>query len=143
MSQPYLRFCLRRHVYQFRALCFGLSTAPHLFTRVIALVSEWVHRRGMRRLCYLDDWLVVAESRRDLLLQHWDLLVRLCDDLGIIVKWEKSDLQPSARHQYLGMLIDTSLERIFPSQACLARFGRWRRLFCSFCHLQHECGSSC
>ena len=31
-SRPYLRFCLKGCVYQFRALCFGLSTAPQVFT---------------------------------------------------------------------------------------------------------------
>ena len=108
-SRPYLCFCLKRHVYQFWALCFSLSTAPQVFTKVFALVSEWAHRRDMRLLHYLDDWLVVAELR-DLLLQHQDLLLQLCDDLGIVMNWEKSDLQPFTRLQYLGMLIDTSLE---------------------------------
>ena len=75
----------------------------------------------MLLLRYLDDWLVVVESR-DLLLQHSDLLLQLCEDLGIIVNWEKSDLQQSTHLQYLGMLIDMSLERVFPSQACCARF---------------------
>ena len=40
-SHLYLRFCVERCVYQFKALCFGLSTAPQVFTRVFVLVSEW------------------------------------------------------------------------------------------------------
>ena len=60
-------------------------------------------------LCYLDDWLVIAESL-DLLLQHWELVLQLCKNLEIIVNWEKSDLQPSTRVQYLGMLIHVSQE---------------------------------
>ena len=31
-SRPFLRFLLRDTVYQFQALCFGLSTAPQVFT---------------------------------------------------------------------------------------------------------------
>ena len=54
----------------FRALCFGLSTVPQVFTRVFALVSEWAHWRSVHLLHYLDDWLVIAELRT--LLQHWD-----------------------------------------------------------------------
>ena len=49
-SLPYLRFCLEGRFYQFCALCFGLSTAPQVFTRIFALISEWVHRRGVRLL---------------------------------------------------------------------------------------------
>ena len=81
---------------------------------------EWAHRRGVCLLRYLDDWLVIAESR-DLLLQHWELVYQLCGDLGIIINWEKSDLQPSCV-QYLGMLIDTSLES-FPVKSSFSGSG--------------------
>ena len=42
-SRKLLRFTLEGTVYQFQALCFGLSTAPQVFTRVFAVVSAWVH----------------------------------------------------------------------------------------------------
>ena len=51
-------------VYQFKALCFGLSTAPQVFTRVFAAVSAWAHARGIRLLRYLDDWLVLSSSEK-------------------------------------------------------------------------------
>ena len=44
-SRPFLRFLLRDTVYQFQALCFGLSTAPPVFTWVMAPVSALVSRR--------------------------------------------------------------------------------------------------
>ena len=84
-SWPFLCFCLGRRVFQFHALCFGLSTALQVFTGVFALVSEWAHLRGVRLPHYLDDWLVIAKSR-DLLLQHRELLLQLCKGLGIIVQ---------------------------------------------------------
>ena len=87
-SRLYLRFCFEEHVYQFRALFFGLSTAPQLFTRVFALISEWAHQRGVHVLQYLEDWLVIAELRT-LLLQHQGLVLQLFRDLGIVVNWEK------------------------------------------------------
>ena len=37
-SRKLLRFTSEGTVYQFRALCFGLSTAPQVFTRVFAAV---------------------------------------------------------------------------------------------------------
>ena len=120
-SRLYLRFCLEGRVYQFHTLCFSLSMAPQEFTRVFSLVSDWVHWKEVHLLRYLDDWLVIAELRI-FQLQLRDLVLQLCKDPGIIVNWEKSDLQPSTRVQYLGMLLDTSLEKVFPLQACLACF---------------------
>ena len=62
-SRKYLRFVAFGRVYQFKALCFGLSMAPQVFTRVMALVSAFLHRAGIRIRCYLDDWLIQAASR--------------------------------------------------------------------------------
>ena len=53
-SRRFLHFCLGSQVYQFRVLCFGLSSAPLVFTRVMAPVSSTMHRSGYRILRYLD-----------------------------------------------------------------------------------------
>ena len=45
-SRKYLRFCLGGKVYQFGILCFGLSSAPQVFTRVMAPVSSIMHCFG-------------------------------------------------------------------------------------------------
>ena len=39
-----------------------------------------------------------------------------------MVNWKKSDLVPSTHLQYLSMVIDTSLEQVFPSQDRLSQF---------------------
>ena len=44
-SRKLLRFMSEGTVYQFKALCFGLSTAPQVFTRVFAAVLAWAHSR--------------------------------------------------------------------------------------------------
>ena len=65
-SRHLLRFIFRDQVYQFKALCFGLSTAPQVFTRVMAPVSAILHSMGIRMRRYLDDWLVQSSSRDSL-----------------------------------------------------------------------------
>ena len=40
----------------------------------------------------------------------------------ITVNWEKSDIQLFTRVQYLRLLVDKCLEKVFPSEAHLARF---------------------
>ena len=47
-SRRFLRFVAHGRTYQFTALCFGLSTAPQVFTRVMAPVSAILHTLGIR-----------------------------------------------------------------------------------------------
>ena len=77
-SRKLLRFMSEGTVYQFKALCFGLSTAPQVFTRVFAAVSAWAHARGIRLLRYLDDWLVLSSSEKKAKESIRELL-SLCD----------------------------------------------------------------
>ena len=107
-------------VYQFKALCFGLLTAPQIFTRVFAAVSAWTDSHGIRLLSYLDDWLVLASSEAVAKKSIQDLL-SLCHSLGIVIN-EKSDLVPSQTANYLGMTIDTGAARIFPALARVEEF---------------------
>ena len=88
-SRKLLHFVSNDTVYQFKALCFGLSTAPQLFTRVFAAVSSWAHSRGVRLLRYLDDWLILS-SLETKTRQHVDRLLTLCCSLGIVINTEKS-----------------------------------------------------
>ena len=117
-------------VYQFRALCFGLSTAPQVFMRVFAVVSAWLHSHGIRLLRYLDDWLVLASSETEAKKNVQDLL-SLCHSLGIVINEEKSDLIPSQTANYLGMTINTGATRIFPSLARVEKFLSVAETFCA------------
>ena len=111
-SRKLLRFTSEGTVYQFQALCFGLSTAPQVFT----VVSAWAHTHGIRLLRYLDDWLVLSSSEREA-KQAVQSLLSLCRTLGIVINEKKSDLIPSQTAKYLGMTIDTEAGKVFPSGA--------------------------
>ena len=52
-SRKFLRFVACGKVYQFKVLCFGLSMASQVFTRVMAPVSAFLHRSGIRLRRYL------------------------------------------------------------------------------------------
>ena len=103
-SRQYLRFTMGGVPYQFRVLCFGLTTAPQVFTRLMAPISAILHRYGIRILRYLDDWLILAESRTTC-IQARDRLLHLCEELGLQVNHRKSSLVPSQDMTYLGMQI--------------------------------------
>ena len=129
-SRKLLRFMSEGTVYQFKALCFGLSTAPQVFTRVFAAVSAWAHARGIRLLRYLDDWLVLSSSEKKAKESIRELL-SLCRTLGIVINEKKSDLVPSQSVKYLGMTIDTGAGKVFPSLARVEKFLTVAERFCT------------
>ena len=112
-SRWYLRFCVGELVYQFRSLCFGLSMAPQIFTRVMVPVSMIMHRHGFRILRYLDDWLVLASTVQEIVRAR-DFLLWLCQHLGIRVNLPKSSLVPKQTQDYLGITIQTYSFEGFP-----------------------------
>ena len=113
-SRKLLRFTLEGTVFQFKVLCFGLSTVPQVINRMFAAVSAYAHSRGIRFLRYLDDWLVLASSEV-VARQHVRELLSLCHSLGIVINDEKSGLVPSQSATYLGMTIDTVAAKVFPT----------------------------
>ena len=119
-SRHFLRFMFRDTVYQFKALCFGLSMAPQVFTRVMALVSAILHSMGIRMRRYLDDWLVQSTSRESL-LGDLQTVLQLCHKLGIVVNPQKSNLVPSQVVQYLEVVIDSASFRVSPLAERISR----------------------
>ena len=119
-SRRFLRFVAQGRVYQFSALCFGLSTAPQVFSRVMAPVSAILHSWGIRMRRYLDDWLVQSSSR-EALLHNLQVVLDLCHELGIVMNPEKSHLEPFQVVQYLDVVIDTWSFRASPSPDRVAR----------------------
>ncbi len=55
---------------------------------------------------YLDDWLILAQSREQL-GDHRDLVLRHLSQLGHRVNWEKSKLSPVQRISFLGVELDS------------------------------------
>ena len=127
-SCRYLRFVVQGKMYQFRVLCFGLTTAPQVFTRNMAPVSAILHKYGVRMLRYLDDWLILASSELACLRSR-DRLLTVCTELGIQVNLTKSSQVPIQSLVYLGMEI-RSLP--FIARPTPARVGNLLRLIEEF-----------
>ena len=119
-SRPFLRFLFRDTVYQFQALCFGLSTAPPVFTWVLAPVSAILHSLGIRMRRYLDTWLVQSSSQESLLEVLLPVL-RLCPVFGIVIHPRYSNLIPSQVVQYLWVVFDSTSFRASPSVERISR----------------------
>ena len=72
----------------------------------MAPISAILHRYGIRMLRYLDDWLILAESRTAC-LQARDRLLPVCEELRLQVNFKKLSLIPSQDMTYLGMQIQS------------------------------------
>ena len=113
-SRKYMRFHIQGKTYQFKALPFGLSTAPMEFT-VIAKEVKWLAMgKGIRIHQYLDDWLVRAKSCQAC-LQQTQTLVALCRELGWLVNQEKSELEPKQIFNFVGYQFDLREGRVRPT----------------------------
>ena len=116
-----MHFHLQGRSYQFKALPFGLSTAPMEFTVVGKEVKLMALERGIRIHQYLDDWLVRASSHKTC-LQHTQTLVVLCQELGWLVNKEKSELVPKQVFSIVGYQFDLKEGKIRPTPE------RWQAL---------------
>ena len=72
----------------------------------MAPVSAILHSFGVRLRRYLNDWLIQASSREQVLLSLRTVLC-LCNSLGIVVSWKKSQLVPTQTICYLGVILDS------------------------------------
>ena len=114
-SRRFLRFCVGHQTFQFQVLCFGLSSALQVFTRVMAPISSIMHCYGYRILRYLDDWLVLGSSLHKIVRAR-DFLLWLCRELGVQVNLSKSSLTPTQTLDCLGMTLQSSPLKAFPTQ---------------------------
>ena len=119
-DRKWLRFVWGNTVYQFRALPFGLSLSPWVFTKVVRELVILVHQLGIRLQVYLDDWLVLAGSQ---VLCSQNLLSVLSHavPLGFHIQQDKSEFIPSTQFSYLGMTFDTLEWTVRPKRERLVK----------------------
>ena len=113
--RKYFRFVLNGVTYQFRALPFGLSTAPREFTKTLAPVVTLLRSWGIRVHAYLDDWILRADSRFKL-DSHANKVLKLLQELGWTVNWKKSNLIPSQQVDFLGLHFDLNKYLVAPPE---------------------------
>jgi hypothetical protein len=64
----YLRFRWKERVFEFNCMAFGLAPAPRNFNKILKVVMAFLRRRGIRLVIYLDDILILSESKEGLLV---------------------------------------------------------------------------
>ena len=129
--RKYLRFTIQGRHYQFRALPFGLTTSPYVFTRVVKAVGSFVRSSGLSLVQYLDDWNTASKSSASSKLWTQWLLV-LIEALGLIVNRAKSDLDPAQIFTFVGILFDLIKAQAQPAVHRVETFLLLTQRFLSF-----------
>ncbi|CAM4454824.1 unnamed protein product [Leuciscus chuanchicus] len=114
----FLRFAFEGQAYQYTVLPSGLSPAPRTFTKCMNAALAPLRMRGVQVLNYLDDWLILAQSR-SVLIEHTTILLDHLKNLGLRVNWAKSSLSPSQTISFLGTELDSlsMIARLSPQRA--------------------------
>lgn len=126
--RKFLRFAFGGRAFQYKVLPFGLALAPRTFTKCVDAALAPLRLQGIRILNYLDDWLILAQSR-ELVTHHRDTVLRHIQSLGLRLNVEKSVLTPAQHTVFLGVHMDSvrmqarlAPARICSLMTCLARF---------------------
>ena len=104
--QKFVRFRWEGILYEFSCLPFGLSIAPRVFTKITKPVVALLRQLGIRLIIYLDDLLIMTQSK-EMLNYHFSTTFHLLDNLGFMINYLKSVLIPATTMEFLGFLIDS------------------------------------
>ena len=98
--------------YKFTVLPFGLSTAGHVFTKVLrCMVKHW-REKSIRIIMYLDDGIGIEEDH-DTALKHSVMVKQDLEDAGLIENVEKSNWEPQNCLTWLGVSINSEESILF------------------------------
>lgn len=100
-QRKFLQFAFKDKLYQYTCLPFGLSSAPHIFTKVLKPIFASLRKQGHVILGYLDDSLLIGESELEC-KENVRATTLLFERLGFVVHPKKSVLQPSKSISFLG-----------------------------------------
>ena len=115
-QREYLRFKFQDKVYQFNCLPFGLSVAPWVFTKTLRPAIALLRELGERLIAYIDDILILAESK-EVVVDQVEALIYLLKCLGFIINEKKSITTPTQVIEFLGLTVDSvSMELKLPSE---------------------------
>ncbi len=81
-DRQFIHFAFEGRAYQYKALRFGLSLSPRVFTKVMEAALVPLREAGIRVLNYLDDWLILAQYP-ELLCKHRYTMLSHLSRLGL------------------------------------------------------------
>lgn len=137
-DRKFLTVNINGELLEFTTIPFGLKCSPYIFEHVMRpvvgilqnprgvcrkepsgqfLATYWRANLAVNVLPYLDDFLLWTSDRESC---GWlaQLIVGICDELGLSLKMEKSQLTPTQMLNHLGIMVDSrNLRFVAPPEA--------------------------
>lgn len=109
--RKYLRFQFENHeskliTYEFNAMPYGLSIAPRIFTKIMKEAIKYLRSQGFQSVIYLDDILCIGRDYNEC-INNVNATIHLLCQLGFIINYQKSCLEPTQKCKFLGFYFDT------------------------------------
>ena len=104
--RKYLSFRWEGEILQYRSLPFGLAAGPRLFTKMLKPVVAILRRTGVRLVIYLDDMILLNQTPEGLVKDR-DSALHVLHNLGWLINWKKSVLNPTQKLEFLGFELDS------------------------------------
>ena len=99
----------------FRALPFGLATAPWLFSTLVEAALVKLRAKGFNILGYIDDLVLWNTSKDELHVQVQETIALLVS-LGLTINAKKSNPSPTSSLSWVGVIWDSREGTWFPKQ---------------------------
>lgn len=114
-SQRYLTFDHKGIVYNYKTLAFGISSAPLIFTKLMRFAVEYLRKKGIRMVYYLDDHCILGKTKEETISTTKKVIQHL-QDLGFLINFQKSSLTPLKQQEFLGFSFNTETMKILAPQ---------------------------
>ena len=83
-DRQWLRFFWKNLPFQFTCLPQGLTSAPRIFTKLLKPVLSHLGKLGIIVICYIDDCIIIAASK-DELINNVSFVLQLFDSVGLTI----------------------------------------------------------
>ena len=107
--QTLLGFKFQSRYYTWSVLPFGHKCSPFYFVKILRPVVIFLRSLGLTLVLYVDDFILFAQ--KDAIVNHREQLLTTLKELGWLVNFEKSSLEPEQLKEFIGYLIDNTGEK--------------------------------
>ena len=105
--RKYLRFSFNDCLYEFTCLPFELCTAHFVFTKLCKPILKYLRSKGIVLVMYLDDSIIISNSM-EICSKNTNMVVKTFQDLGFVINYRKSVLQPNQSCRFLGFIFNSN-----------------------------------
>lgn len=118
--RKFLCFEWRGKFFRFKAMPFGLTSAPRISTKLLTPVFSAFREEGFQGFAYVDDSFILGDSAEECTgAVEW--LSKKLTSLGFIIHPQKSIFQPSKSLVFLGYRLDSEAMTVSPTEEKLGK----------------------